>query len=398
MMKKLIFIFFIIPFISFAQQVDCIDSTAINPDCACFDLYDPVLGCNGITYSNECYAMCDGVQYWTPINEIGGSVCDSIEVNLLAATNEYISFEYVTYFSQNQSYGYAGFVLIDEMGDTIAMENIENAVNVYGIYGGMTENRFLESYNNGYELPLEAELHLVEGFFAGNPETVCSFPLEIFQAPTESDTLELSGQWYILEYDEYIEFSADSILIYSFDVDYDCYEFYSLSYVANDSTIFIFEDGDDVAYAYTQNDSQLTISVSEDSVVLDSQVFDPLKLDICVDQSFDCTPNGCISLDNLEGEFDFLDECEMECENEILESWNCVDGICEQLNDTSGTYNSYQSCIDMCSPSNISDYNFSKNIIKVTDLLGRDVDTSSDQIVIFFYEDGSVEKKYFYKK
>jgi hypothetical protein len=398
MMKNILFVLFAIPFVSFGQQVDCIDSTAINPDCFCFDVYDPVVGCNGINYSNECYAACDGVQYWTPLIQVGGSVCDSIEVNVLLVTNENISFEYVTFFSQNQNFGYAGFVLIDEMGDTVAVENVETAANVYGISGGMYENRLLESYNGGYELPLQAELHLVEGFFAGNPETVCSIPLYIAQGPSENDTVELSGQWYSSQENEYIEFLSDSINIYSYIDELECYEFYSISYVANDSTLFISDQGDVSALAYTQTELQLSLFVEDELVVLDLQAFDPLTLDICVNQSFDCTPTGCISLASYEGEFYDLDECEMECESNPLESWNCVDGNCEQLNDTSGTYTSYQSCLDMCSLSNLTDYKISKNIIKVTDLLGREVNTNYNQIVIFYYEDGSVEKKYLYKK
>jgi hypothetical protein len=35
---------------------NCIDSSLINDSVACFEVYDPVCGCDGITYSNSCYA------------------------------------------------------------------------------------------------------------------------------------------------------------------------------------------------------------------------------------------------------------------------------------------------------------------------------------------------------
>jgi len=45
----------------------CIDPSQIDPTQACIDVYDPVCGCDGITYPNACYAYYyGGVTSWTP--------------------------------------------------------------------------------------------------------------------------------------------------------------------------------------------------------------------------------------------------------------------------------------------------------------------------------------------
>ncbi|MCB0636373.1 MAG: hypothetical protein KDC54_07130, partial [Lewinella sp.] len=43
----------------------CIDATAINPDATCLSSYNPVCGCNEVTYANACRAEAAGVTSYT---------------------------------------------------------------------------------------------------------------------------------------------------------------------------------------------------------------------------------------------------------------------------------------------------------------------------------------------
>ena len=44
---------------------NCIDESLISDDSVCLQIYAPVCGCNGVTYSNDCYAENAGVTEWT---------------------------------------------------------------------------------------------------------------------------------------------------------------------------------------------------------------------------------------------------------------------------------------------------------------------------------------------
>jgi hypothetical protein len=114
--------------------------------------------------------------------------CDSVITSFTqidsSSTPHLIHFDIQTFGLSNGNFGYGGFVLIDDFGDTIAFENINTAANVFGPMEYDTDSRMLDVIQN-FTLPFSGTLHLITGWFAGNSSTSCIFPFNINNGTTD---------------------------------------------------------------------------------------------------------------------------------------------------------------------------------------------------------------------
>lgn len=46
------------------KEFDCV--AVAQDDCLCYEIYAPVCGCDNVTYSNDCYAECNGITDYVP--------------------------------------------------------------------------------------------------------------------------------------------------------------------------------------------------------------------------------------------------------------------------------------------------------------------------------------------
>jgi len=151
---------------------------------------DTVLVCATATITGQGMTftciMCDTILYnggWIlmSMGQTSPNECDSVIVSfnqIDTTTTPNLIYIDVQVFGYGPSVGYPGFILLNSVGDTIANENFNTALNVYTLMANTTETRFLEVLQN-FSLPFSGALHLVDSWFAGNPVTACIYPFNI---------------------------------------------------------------------------------------------------------------------------------------------------------------------------------------------------------------------------
>ncbi len=128
-------------------------------------------------------------------------LCDSINTTFTGAGTipgnsiSFMTIQIATEYVSSYWFPYCGLILTNEMEETVASEELGNAVNAYGLGSGMIEERVLTIFGT-IDYPFNGTIHLANHLFSGpNPEIVCSWPITI----NNLNVLELSNKKHLLK-------------------------------------------------------------------------------------------------------------------------------------------------------------------------------------------------------
>jgi len=433
-MKNLLLLFAILSFPITTIAQDCIDESAINPGCICPLIYMPVCGCDGIMYDNSCLSQCAGVtSYVSAYDENGNLIdcssvveptyCDLITVEFGGFTYSpeegavVLALDISSNLPNDVFYAYAGFLILDNQNQPVAYESAD-AANVYGFGGIYSETRYLV-LDGLINFPFEGSVQLISGYFSTSDQLLeCSFPINISFEGNEN----LAGQYYLDSEFDFIEITGNQFNIYDFEDDFLCYELIEFEYQANDSIIILTD-------AFAEEQVMMFYELANTlNLLIEGENFELVDTSFNADEWFEC--GSCYIYDVVAqaGECDsagyFMVEIDFTVQNPQAAGFTVVgngvtygnfdynqasytigplagDGITPyefvvRDNEDNSCSDFYELGIVDCSGTTdiISNQLFPKKLLSIKNILGETITSPTlNTPYIYFYDDGSYEKK-----
>ena len=254
------------------------------------------------------------------------------------------------------------------LGDTIYFDNLtsHDAVEV-------SEETYINNgteSNGGFELYSDNYIVLEE---VGTYYYVCTPHVEMGMKGNITVSANYFGQWYTdnnfdgdEEYaiinEEYIEIIVPN---YDNSGNIECYDYDYLFYLDSLNSFYIDNGFGLNSVEYLAEGDSLHLSstmIGQASFIVNDD--DISGFINCEDlNSWTCDVNECYNVENGIGEYQSLEECEVNCSVVIEDSWNCLEGACIDPQDGTGIYSSLNVCEQECqSVSSIYENDFNVNI------------------------------------
>ncbi len=80
-------------------------------------------------------------------------------------------------------------------------------------------------------------------------------------------------------------------------------------------------------------------------------------------------------------------------DNSLNVTYDCVENVCIDPGTGNGTYASLAACQSNCTHTALQEHTTKKELLKVTDLLGRETKGTKNEVLFYIYDDGTVEKR-----
>ena len=119
-----------------------------------------------------------------------------------------------------------------------------------------------------------------------------------------------------------------------------------------------------------------------------------VTVDSCtaITPSWDCINGVCKDLGTGIGVYSDSLVCVAACVV-VTPSWDCFSGMCKDLGTGMGVYSDSLVCVADCILNAVEEQNISKRLLKVIDFLGREEKGGKNEVLFYIYDDGTVEKK-----